>query len=162
MLGLRELLVYPYEGKYVVIGGNMRFRACKELGYKEISCKVLTVETPVAKLREYSIKDNEAFGQNDWDILANEWDTEELQGWGMELPFDWGNDGSENDSNDVSGEDNQKRPTNSELDLSDADDKVKIVFLFDIEEWQSVNARLQKIDANKENALLKLIGYGEE
>ena len=87
MLGLRELLVYPYEGKYVVIGGNMRLKACEELGYKEIPCKVLPEETPVAKLREYTIKDNEGFGQNDWDILANEWEVEELQNWGMENLF---------------------------------------------------------------------------
>lgn len=95
MLGLRELLVYPHEGKYVVIGGNMRLRACLDLGYKEIPCKVLPQETPVAKLREYTIKDNEAFGQNDWDILANEWNDEELQGWGVELPDDWGTNGGE-------------------------------------------------------------------
>lgn len=90
MLSLRELLVYPHEGKYIVIGGNMRLRACMDLGYKEVPCKVLDENTPVAKLREYSIKDNEAFGQNDWDILANEWDTDELTKWGMETPADWG------------------------------------------------------------------------
>lgn len=87
MLSLRELLVYPYEGKYVVIGGNMRLRACRDIGYAELPCKVLDEQTPVLKLREYSIKDNEAFGQNDWDILANEWDTEELQNWGMDCSF---------------------------------------------------------------------------
>lgn len=90
MLALRELLVYPHEGKYVVIGGNMRLRACTDIGYKEIPCKVLDENTPVAKLREYSIKDNEAFGQNDWDILADEWDTDELSEWGVELPTDFG------------------------------------------------------------------------
>lgn len=89
MLNLRELLVYPFRGKYVVIGGNMRLKACEELGYTEVPCKVLPQETPVAKLREYTIKDNEAFGQNDWDILANEWDDEELASFGMELPTDW-------------------------------------------------------------------------
>lgn len=87
MLGLRELLVYPYEGKNIVIGGNMRLRACLDLGYAEIPCKVLPEETPVAKLREYVIKDNESFGQNDWDILANEWDNEELKDWGVDLPI---------------------------------------------------------------------------
>ncbi|MBQ3679783.1 MAG: ParB-like nuclease domain-containing protein [Paludibacteraceae bacterium] len=87
MLGLRELLVYPYEGKYIVIGGNMRLRACLDLGYAEVPCKVLPEETPVAKLREYVIKDNESFGQNDWDILANEWDSEELKDWGVEGVF---------------------------------------------------------------------------
>lgn len=53
MLALRELLVYPHEGKYVVIGGNMRLRACTDIGYKEVPCKVLDPGTPVEKLREY-------------------------------------------------------------------------------------------------------------
>ena len=85
MLSIREIVVYPLEnGHYVVIGGNMRLRACQEIGYKELPCKILPLETPVAKLREYTIKDNIAFGSNDWDIIANEWDTEELTEWGME------------------------------------------------------------------------------
>lgn len=93
MLELRELLIYPlsdlegHEDKFIVIGGNMRLRACKELGYTEVPCKVLPLETPVKKLREYAIKDNEAFGQNDFDVLANEWDMEELQDFGMELDY---------------------------------------------------------------------------
>ena len=85
MLALRELLVYPHEGKYVVIGGNMRLRACTDIGYKEVPCKVLDPGTPVEKLREYVIKDNEAFGQTDWDILKSDWDADELTEWGMEL-----------------------------------------------------------------------------
>ena len=87
MLSIREIVVYPLEnGHYVAIGGNMRLRACQEIGYKELPCKILPLETPVAKLREYTIKDNIAFGSNDWDVIANEWDTEELSEWGMELP----------------------------------------------------------------------------
>ena len=89
MLKLRELLVVENGNKFVVIGGNMRLRACKELGMETVPCKVLPADTPVAKLREYAIKDNNGFGEDDWDILANEWDAEELQEWGMELPMDW-------------------------------------------------------------------------
>lgn len=91
MLQLRELLVYPHGGKFVIIGGNMRYRACKEIGYKELPCKVLDTETPIEKLRQYAIKDNENFGEYDWDIVANEWDTAEMEDWGVELPTDWGN-----------------------------------------------------------------------
>lgn len=93
MLGLRELLVYPlddvegHQGKYIIIGGNQRFRACLELGYQEVPCKVIPLETPVKKLREYVIKDNEGFGQNDWELLANEWQQDELADWGMELDY---------------------------------------------------------------------------
>lgn len=91
MLDLRELMVYSLseikgkDGKYIVIGGNQRLKALRELGYKEVPCKVLDPETPMEKLREYTIKDNEAFGQNDWDVLADEWPQEELEVWGMEI-----------------------------------------------------------------------------
>lgn len=85
MLSLRELLVYPHNDKFVIISGNMRYRAMKDLGMATAPCKVLDIDTPVEKLREYTIKDNNAFGQNDWDILANEWEQEELEDWGMEL-----------------------------------------------------------------------------
>lgn len=89
MLKLRELLVVEHGNKFVVIGGNMRLRACKELGMETVPCKVLPADTPVAKLREYAIKDNNGFGEDDWDILANEWDAQELQEWGQILPTDW-------------------------------------------------------------------------
>jgi len=92
MLKLRELLVVEHGSKFVVIGGNMRLRACKELGMETVPCKVLPADTPVAKLREYAIKDNNGFGEDDWDVLANEWDAEELEDWGMELPMDWDDD----------------------------------------------------------------------
>ena len=93
MLDMREILVYPltdlegHEDKYIVIGGNMRFRACKELGYTELPCKVIPLETPVKKLREYVIKDNEGFGQNDWEALANDWDADELLDFGAEVDY---------------------------------------------------------------------------
>ena len=86
MLDLRELIVYPYGDKYVVIGGNLRLRACKELGHQECPCKVLKAETSVAKLREIASKDNISFGETDMDALLNEWNRQELQDWGMELP----------------------------------------------------------------------------
>ena len=86
MLELRELIVYPYpEGRFVVVCGNLRFRACRELGYKELPCKILGKDTPPKKLREYASKDNVSFGENDKDIIENEWDKSELQDWGMEF-----------------------------------------------------------------------------
>lgn len=89
MLELRELIVYPYnDGRYLVVCGNLRLRACKELGYKELPSKVLNADTPVKKLREYAIKDNVNFGENDEDIMENEWDKSELQDWGIEFEPD--------------------------------------------------------------------------
>lgn len=86
MLALRELLVFPHNDKFVVIGGNMRLKACKDLGYKELPCKVIDENTPVEKLREYAIKDNIGFGEDDWNLLTEDWDRIELEDWGMEFP----------------------------------------------------------------------------
>lgn len=86
MLRLRELIVYPMDdGKHIVVCGNLRLRASKELGYKELPCKILAKDTDVRKLREYATKDNVSFGENDMDVMANEWDKAELQDWGIEF-----------------------------------------------------------------------------
>lgn len=89
MLNLRELIVFPHGDKFVIIGGNMRYRAAKELKFKELPCKILSKDTPVEKLKEYTIKDNNAFGEYDWDDVANEWDAELLTDWGTDLPTGW-------------------------------------------------------------------------
>lgn len=86
MLELRELIVYPHEGRYITVCGNLRLRACRELGFTELPCKVLGEDTPVSKLREYAAKDNVSFGEDDKDIMKNEWNVEELQQWGIEFP----------------------------------------------------------------------------
>ncbi len=86
MLELRELIVFPYDnGRYVVVCGNLRLRACRELGYTELPCKVLDAKTKPKKLREYATKDNVSYGETDMDILTNEWDKSELQDWGIEF-----------------------------------------------------------------------------
>ena len=86
MLELRELIIFPYnDGRYIVVCGNLRLRACKELGYKELSFKVWPSDTPVKKLREYATKDNVNFGENDMDVMENEWNKFELQEWGIEF-----------------------------------------------------------------------------
>lgn len=87
MLQLRELVAYDNHGELVVILGNMRYRAMKELGYKDAPVKVLPTETDAKKLRAYIQKDNIAFGQNDWDLLGNEWDVAELEDFGLECDF---------------------------------------------------------------------------
>lgn len=86
MLAMRELVVVPYNDKYVVLGGNMRLRACRELGYKSLPCKVYPVDTDPKVLRHFVLVDNKAYGEDDWDALANEWDEAELAEWGIEVP----------------------------------------------------------------------------
>jgi len=68
----------------VILGGNMRFKAMKEAKWKEIPVEV--VDWDEAKQREFIIKDNVGFGEWDWDDLANNWDAEELDAWGLDVP----------------------------------------------------------------------------
>ena len=89
MLRLRELIVVPHGGVFVVIAGNQRLEAAKAVGMTALPCKVLPSDTDPAKLREYAIKDNLPFGEDDWEVIASEWDTEELEEWGMAVPEEW-------------------------------------------------------------------------
>lgn len=116
MLGLRELLVYPVGERYVVIGGNMRLEACKALGYKSVPCKVLDAATTVEQLKAYTVKDNAGFGEWDWDMLANEWDSAQLTELGVDVP-EW----EQTDDND------RKDKTAQEDDFDEEKDKVETV-----------------------------------
>lgn len=93
MAEARDLLVFPYNGEYIVIGGNMRLKAYKELGWEEAPCFILPEDIPVEKLREMVMQDNNQFGEMDWSMVAEDWDTEELKAWGMDLPADWDTSG---------------------------------------------------------------------
>ena len=69
----------------VVLGGNMRLKACKEAGLKEVPV-IYASDLSEDQQREFIIKDNVGFGEWDWDIIANEWDIEELDSWGLDVP----------------------------------------------------------------------------
>jgi DNA modification methylase len=84
MLELRPIVV---DENNVILGGNMRFKALKEAGYKEISIVKANDLTEEQK-DEFIVKDNVGFGEWDWDSLANEWDVEKLEEWGLDLPVD--------------------------------------------------------------------------
>ena len=68
----------------VALGGNMRLKAMQEAGWSEVPVKV--VDWSEEKQREFIIKDNVGFGDWDWDELANTWDAEELNEWGLDVP----------------------------------------------------------------------------
>lgn len=87
MMKARPLIVHKQGDKYVVLAGNMRLRAMRDLKWKECPCAITAEGTEAKKLREYAIKDNVAFGEDDMDLLANEWDLGELQDWGMDFSF---------------------------------------------------------------------------
>jgi DNA modification methylase len=84
MLELRPIVV---NDDMVVLGGNMRLKACKEVGLKEVPI-IKASELSDDQQREFIVKDNVGFGEWDWDMIANEWDTEQLTEWGLDLPKD--------------------------------------------------------------------------
>ncbi len=82
MLEIRPIVV---DKDNIVLGGNMRLRACQEAGLKEVHI-IQADKLTEKQQREFIIKDNVGFGEWDWDDLANEWNTEELEDWGLDLP----------------------------------------------------------------------------
>lgn len=95
LLQYKPLMVYAIKGgKFVVICGNMRLRICQELhnggveGFDALPCFVLNKDVPIAKIKEYAIKDNVQAGNWDWDELANgDWEVDDLQDWGVDCSF---------------------------------------------------------------------------
>lgn len=82
MLTLRPIVV---NAEMIVLGGNMRLKACQAAGLKEVPIVAATELTPEQE-REFIIKDNVGFGEWEWNTLANQWDADELTTWGVELP----------------------------------------------------------------------------
>lgn len=82
MLKIRPLVV---NADMVVLGGNMRLKACQAAGLSEVPVILASDLTPEQQ-REFIIKDNVSFGEWEWETLANEWDAEELVDWGLDLP----------------------------------------------------------------------------
>jgi hypothetical protein len=82
MLALRPIVV---NADRVVLGGNMRLRAAKEAGLKEVPVVIADQLTPEQQ-REFIVKDNASFGAWDWDVLANEWGDLPLADWGVDVP----------------------------------------------------------------------------
>lgn len=118
MLSIRPIVVNQ---DMIILGGNMRFRACKEAGITEIP--VIVTDLPEEKQREFLIKDNISGGEWDWDLLANEWDNEELVEWGLDVwtqPMDI----NQMDESDIN--------INEEFDpIGNSSGLQRVVFIFD-------------------------------
>ena len=82
MLNIRPIVVNK---DMIILGGNMRYKACKEAGLKEVPIIKANELTPEQQ-KEFIIKDNVGFGEWNWEELANDWDTEKLEGWGLDMP----------------------------------------------------------------------------
>ena len=84
MLNIRPIVV---NDEMIVLGGNMRLKACIEAGLKEVAIIKASDLTPEQQ-NEFIIKDNVGFGEWDWSELANAWDDEKLVEWGLDIPID--------------------------------------------------------------------------
>ncbi len=82
MLEIRPIVV---NDDMIVLGGNMRLKACKAAGLKEVHV-IKASELTEDEQRQFIIKDNVSGGEWDWDMLANEWDVEQLDEWGLDVP----------------------------------------------------------------------------
>jgi hypothetical protein len=91
MLELRPIVV---DGNMVVLGGNMRLKACIAAGLKQVPIIVADQLTDAQK-DEFIIKDNVGFGEWDWDLLANEWEVKDLFNWGVDIPSAYFDDDKE-------------------------------------------------------------------
>ena len=80
MLNIRQIVVNK---DMIILGGNMRFKACKEAGLKEIP--IIITDLTEEQQKEFLIKDNVSGGEWDWNMLANEWNAEDLKDWGLDL-----------------------------------------------------------------------------
>lgn len=138
MLDLRPIVV---DSNMIVLGGNMRLRACKAAGLKEVPIVIADKLTPEQQA-EFIIKDNVGFGEWDWDVLANEWEIADLSDWGIDLP--------------ASYFDNDKEPEFDKDELDKALDsyinaKVKqITLYFDTQQYEYVLSSLEQIAKEKE------------
>lgn len=102
----RAALCFPYNGRFVVIGGNRRLEAQRALKRKEVPIIALPEDTPVEKLRRMALLDNESTGQTDWVKLAKDWSKDEIRAWNIETPKGWFNEAPGNKAE----EDNYTEP----------------------------------------------------
>jgi ParB-like chromosome segregation protein Spo0J len=88
MLELRPIVI---DENNMVLGGNMRLKACLEAGLTDVPV-IHANNLSEAQKKEFIIKDNISFGEHDWDALANEWNIIELDEWGLDIPAFANND----------------------------------------------------------------------
>lgn len=143
LLEARGLIVTPHDGKYIVLGGNMRFVAVRTMGMKEINATVMPEDTPIKKLKEIVMKDNSSFGNWDWKKLDTEWKSEAKSEWGLPIPVE-----------------ESHEPAKVSVPSSKEEVVMEVAFLPD--ELVFVTQRLLKLGENVSEGLLNLLGYVPE
>jgi len=137
MLSLRPIVI---DENNVVLGGNMRLRALQDLGYTDIddTCVKYAKDLTEEEKQRFIIADNVAFGEWDWDTLANDWEACDLEAWGLEIPqFD----------------------TVDEQEMEDLSDKIKSMFKIEVickDEQEQERTYNKLIEQNYECRLLTL------
>ena len=137
MLSLRPMVI---DENNVVLGGNMRLRALQELGFTDVEEEWVKRSSDLTEeeKKRFIIADNVAFGEWDWDTLANDWEVVDLEAWGLDIPFyDEGND----------------------EDLEDLSDKIKSMFKIEVickDEQEQEKTYNKLIEQNYECRLLTL------
>jgi hypothetical protein len=139
MLELRPIVV---DENNIILGGNMRYKACIEAGLKEIY--ILKAEDLTEQQKdEFIVKDNVGFGEWDWDILANEWDNLSLNEWGLDV---WTN--SNIDLNNFFEEDNNQEKK----------EKFQIILDYSEEDYNKVLDAFGHHSGSREAIIFKLLG----
>lgn len=102
MMKLRPIVV---DESFTILGGNMRYRAIQKIGMKEIPNDWVKVAKGLTEdqKKEFLVKDNVNFGKWEWDTIANEWDTDQLKDWGLDMPWMENNTGFNPNTNPATG-----------------------------------------------------------
>ena len=143
MLDIRPIVVNQ---DMIILGGNMRYKACKEAGLKEVP--IIVTDLTEEQQREFLIKDNTSGGEWDFEMLTNEWDVEQLEDWGLDIPsFETDVDYSEK---------------NKEIDVDDYEDTMTLVLKFNEDDYHLVKDKLLHLASTPEQAIFKLLGLENE
>lgn len=152
MMPLRPIVI---DENKIILGGNMRFKALKELGYKEVPASWVksTNELSEEEKKEFIIKDNVGFGDWDFDSLAYDWDINKLEQWGLDINID------------VSGEIEKEKEIKGEIEFSEVlmESNNYVVLFFDNEiDWLQAQTHfeLKTVNSKRSNGEAWSSGVG--
>ena len=142
MLSLRPMVI---DENNVVLGGNMRLRALQELGFSDIDEAWVKRSSDLTEeeKKRFIIADNVAFGEWDWDTLANDWEVVDLEAWGLDIPqFN-----QDVNLDDFFEENNEQK-----------EETFKITLEYTEDDYNIVNEALKKHSGSKEQIIYKILG----
>jgi len=131
MLKIRPIVVNK---DFIVLGGNMRLKACRAAGLKEIPI-IQASELTEEQQREFIIKDNVGFGEWDWELINSEWDVDKIESWGLDLP--------ELEEQIDNLEDGEEIEFEQSLQLEPPSEYILIMAKPNSEEWEELKEKLK-------------------